>query len=87
MKEREERRTEGSWAEVEETAPPIDSADRSGPTEVTDENGEANNSQALGKATDYSENSNAYPPEVLRLLEVICEVIMEAASVDTSHTE
>ena len=74
-------------SEAEETAPSVNSANRSGATEVADENGETSNSQALGKARDYSENSNAYPPEVLRLLEVICEVIMEAASVDTSDPD
>ena len=46
-------------------------------------NGEASDAQALVRDTDYSENSSAYPPEVLRLLDVICEVIMGAASVDT----
>ena len=49
--------------------------------------GEAKDAQALVRDKDYSDNRSAYPPEVLRLLDVICEVIMGAASVETSCTD
>ena len=41
----------------------------------------------LGSGEKYLDNSDGYPPEVLRLLEVICEVILEAASSNDSHTD
>jgi|TARA_Y100000031_G_scaffold152973_1_gene197211 hypothetical protein len=95
MKENQKRITEESWSEVGETArtdfvnrtePLANSEDQPGQTEVADNNWGAKDAQVLGRDTDYSENSTAYPPEVLRLLDVICEIIMGAASVDTSRT-
>ena len=96
MNENQKRITARSWSETVENArpdpcrstePSTNSEDHPGQTELAGENVETKDVQALARDTDYSDDRSVYPPEVLRLLDVICEVIMGAASVEISRTD
>jgi len=60
---------------------------RQGQLPTSEENACLEGHVGLGSGEKYLDNSDGYPPEVLRLLEVICEVILEAASSNDSHTD
>lgn len=91
MKTKDENAMEGKTSEGEN---PVSSVFR-----LTDHSLESSQSHASGNDASlvgpmdlarenvYSENNKALSPEVLGLLEVICEVIMGAVSVDSSHPD
>ena len=96
MKLNDENVTDGMWSKGESTT----GSAVARPTEqeacpetsqaqahTSEENACVEGPMALGKGSNYPENCKGYPPEVLRLLDVIYEVILESTSVNESLSE